>query len=157
MDSGERDGKSPFPRVTYRIFTRGEARGVGKGPIMSSEEEQILPPEYAPNVVVVMARGSIDGLWRAAGGGVSAAEVGLSADLIERLRRWSVAFTAATRDEDDPQRGAILAAFSAEGLAIARAVQAAVGEAYEILYFDEAKLEADGYLTEYLYPVSIRG
>jgi hypothetical protein len=46
----------------------------------------------------------------------------------------------------------VLQAFSVEGLTIARAVQAALGEAYEILYFDEAKLEADAYLTEYLYP-----
>ncbi len=119
---------------------------------MSSEEEQILPPEYAPNVLVVMARGSIDGLWRAAGGQVSAAELDLPAALVDGLRQWSHALTAAIRDEADPQRSALLAAFSAEGLTIARAVQAVVGEAYEILYFDEAKLEADAYLTEYLYP-----
>ncbi len=123
--------------------------------MMGSQEEQILPPEYAPNVLVVMARGSADGLWRAAGGVVSSAELGLPVDLIERLRQWSGAFTAATKDEADPQRGAVLAAFSADGLAIARAVQAALGEAYEILYCDEAKLEADAYLSEYLYPAGV--
>jgi hypothetical protein len=119
---------------------------------MTSEEGQILPPEYAPNVLVVMARGRADGLWRAAGGEVTAQELKLPGDLISRLEQWSVAFTAATRDEDDPERNKVLQAFSVEGLTIARAVQAALGEAYEILYFDEAKLEADAYLTEYLYP-----
>jgi hypothetical protein len=122
---------------------------------MSSEEEQILPPEYAPNVLVVMARGSVDGLWRAAGGPVLAAELNLPTDLVDRLAQWSRAFTAAIKDEDDPQRLAVLTTFSAEGLAIARAVQAALGEAYEILFFDEAKLEADSYLTEYLYPAGV--
>lgn len=124
---------------------------------MGSEEEQILPPEYAPNVLVVMARGSADGLWRAAGGGVSAVELNLPADLLSRMREWSRALTAAIKDEGDPQRATALATFSTEGLTIARAVQATVGGAYEILYFDEAKLEADGYLTEYLYPAVAEG
>jgi hypothetical protein len=124
---------------------------------MSSEEEQILPPEYAPNVLVVMARGSVDGLWRAAGGEISAAELNLPADLVARLGRWSHAFTSSVKNEDDPKRKAVLETFSAEGLAIARAVQTALGDAYEILFFDEAKLEADGYLNEYLYPVSGEG
>jgi hypothetical protein len=119
---------------------------------MSSEAEQALPPEYAPNVLVVMARGSSDGLWRADGGAIAVADLHLPADVADRLGQWSRAFTAATKDEDDPQRSSVLATFSAEGLAIARAVQSALGDAYEILYFDEAKLEADGYLTEYLYP-----
>lgn len=122
---------------------------------MGSEEEQILPPEYAPNVLVVMARGSVDGLWRAAGGPVSAAALDLPIDLVDRLAQWSRAFTTAIKDEDDPQRLAVLTTFSTEGLAIARAVQAALGDAYEILYFDEAKLEADSYLTEYLYPAGV--
>ena len=101
---------------------------------------------------VVMARGNPYGLWRVAGGEVSAVELNLPAELVERLGKWSRSFTAATKDQDDPGRADVLAAFSAEGLAIARAVQAALGEAYEILFFDEAKLEAHGYLTDYLYP-----
>jgi hypothetical protein len=136
------------------IWSNGDGE-TGQGAIMTLEEGQILPPEYAPNVLVVMARGSADGLWRAAGGEVSAQELCLPADLVVRLGRWSSAFTAAVRDENDPQRSAILATFSAEGLSIARDVQRTVGNAYEILYFDEAKLEADGYLTDYLYPASL--
>jgi hypothetical protein len=122
---------------------------------MSSEEEQILPPEYAPNVLVVMARGRVGGLWRAAGGEISAAELNLPTDVVQQLEHWSSAFTSATKDETDPDRNLILQTYSAEGLEIARTVQTALGEAYEILYFDEAKLEADAYLTEYLYPVGL--
>ncbi|MDR3438709.1 hypothetical protein [Telmatospirillum sp.] len=120
---------------------------------MEEENEQILPPEYAPNVLVVMARGRAEGLWRPAGGSVSAVDLTLPQELADRLGQWSLAFTDATRDESDPGRPAVLARFTADGLNLAREVQAALGDAYEILFFDEAKLEADGYLTDYLYPV----
>ncbi|PKU25309.1 hypothetical protein [Telmatospirillum siberiense] len=115
-------------------------------------QEELEPSEYAPNVLVVMARGSDGGLWRAAGGAVSTAELNLPADLADRLGQWSRSFTEATRDEADPHRTLVLTAFSTVGLDIARAVQVALGDGYEILFFDEAKLEADAYLTEYLYP-----
>lgn len=124
---------------------------------MTSEEETLESSEYAPNVLVVMARGSDGGLWRAAGGPVSAAELDLPAELAGRLHQWSRSFSDATRNEDDPQRAMVLTAFSTVGLDIARAVQAAVGDAYEILFFDEAKLEADAFLTDYLYPATKRG
>lgn len=122
------------------------------GEVQDVREEQLETPEYASNVLVVMARGSMGGLWRAAGGEISVAELNLPAALADRLGRWSHDFTAATRDENDPGRPAILASFTAEGLVIARAVQAVLGDAYEILFFDEVKLEADAHLTEYLYP-----
>jgi hypothetical protein len=119
---------------------------------MTPEEESFLPPEYTPNVLVVMARGNADGLWRAAGGAVVAGDLAIPDSLADRLRHWSRDFIEAIRDEGDPGRKTALAAFTAEGLAIACEVQAALGPAYRILFFDEAKLEADAYLTDYLYP-----
>ena len=120
---------------------------------MSPEEELFLPPEYTPNVLVVMARGNADGLWRAAGGAVDIGDLVLPDPLADRLRRWSRDFIEAIKDEDAPGRPGALAAFTVDGLAIARDVQAALGPAFTIFYFDEAKLEADAYLTDYLYPV----
>lgn len=124
---------------------------------MEPEEQQGQPAEYAPNVLVVMARGSSQGLWRAVGGEVSVKDLAIPGDLATRLGEWSRAFSQAVKDDSIPDRQAVLASFSAEGLCLAREVQASLGEAYEILFFDEAKLEADGYLTEYLYPAGGTG
>ncbi|MTJ79415.1 MAG: hypothetical protein F8N37_00100 [Telmatospirillum sp.] len=114
--------------------------------------EEFLPPDYGPNVLVVMARGRAEGLWRPAGGTVDPAALGLPADLGGRLRDWSGRFTRATRNEEDPDRLAVLDHFTAEGLSIAQEVQSVLGPDWEILFFDEARLEADGYLVDYLYP-----
>jgi hypothetical protein len=120
---------------------------------LEGQDNQSLPPEYGPNVLVVMARGRQEGLWRPAGGPVDAASLGLAPALADRLAQWSRAFTEATRDETDPHRMQVLATFGHEGLRLAREVQDCLGPSYEILFFDEARLEEDGYLTEYLYAV----
>lgn len=119
---------------------------------MTPEEEQFLPPEYLPNVLVVMAKGSRQGLWRANGGEVLVAALDIPGPLAERLGQWSRTFSDAARDETAANRQTILSTFSQEGLVIAREVQGCLGDAYEVLYFDEARLEAEAYLTDYLYP-----
>ncbi len=112
-----------------------------------------LPPDYAPNVIVVMAKSCGPGIWRAAGGAITIEELGIPVDLAGRVSRWSEELAALVKEPTAPQRSERLAALAADGLTIARQIQTAVGSKFEVLYFDEAKLEAEAAFSEYLFPV----
>ncbi len=116
------------------------------------ELDPYLPPEYQPNVIVVMAKSRSPGIWRAAGGAISAEELGIPPELAGRLGHWSRDLAALITDMAAPQRTERLRQLAAEGLAFARQVQATIGPEFVVLYFDEAKLEAEAAFTEYLYP-----
>lgn len=121
--------------------------------MVAEEEGRTLSPEYASNVLVVMARGSVSGLWRAAGGPVRVDELALSDELRHRLGDWSEALRAAIGENEDVRQAELLERYTREGLGLARCVQDALGDAYDVLFFDEARLAAEAYLTDYLYPV----
>ena len=117
-----------------------------------AQAEDYGAPEYEPNILVVTARNSGGGLWRAAGGEVSLEELEISGALSDRLHAWSAKFEFSASPDGSPERAKALLPFVAEGLSIARDIQATLGESYQILFFDEAKLEADGFMSDYLYP-----
>ena len=85
--------------------------------------------------VRILADSSADGVWEKGGGATSADALPVSAGLILRIREWQSWYD---REEDDWGifRGDVIA-FSAEGLAIARAVKAALPD-WTVVYFDEA-------------------
>jgi hypothetical protein len=90
--------------------------------------------------VRIMADYAADGVWDKTGAGCCADELPIEPTLVERLRAWQAWFDDLSDDnERNPDWDA--AAFAREGLAIARAVKAALPD-WTVIYFDEAALAA---------------
>jgi hypothetical protein len=87
--------------------------------------------------VRIMCDYSADGVWHKDGSGDSADELPIDRELIERIRRWQDWYETGL----DADSKFDVAAFSAEGLAIARSVKAALPD-WTIIYFDEAALRS---------------
>ena len=101
-----------------------------------------MSPEFiAHKWVRILADSSADGVWEKGGGATTADALPVSVALIQRIREWQAWYD---RDEDNWGlfRGDV-AAFSAEGLAIVRAVKAALPD-WTVVYFDEAASERAG-------------
>jgi hypothetical protein len=91
--------------------------------------------------VRVMADYSCDGVWDIEGNSCGAEELPISPALVERLRLWQAHYEAiedAVDEENRRHRESDWTKFSAEGLAIARAVKAEL-PGWTVFYFDEAK------------------
>jgi hypothetical protein len=89
--------------------------------------------------VRVMTDYSCDGVWDIEGNSCGAEELPISPALVERLHRWQACYEAidgAIQDEDRLHRESDWTKFSAEGLAIARAVKAEL-PGWMVFYFDE--------------------
>jgi hypothetical protein len=91
--------------------------------------------------VRVMADYSCDGVWDIEGNSCGTEELPISPALVERLRRWQAHYEAiedAIEEENQLPRESDWTNFSAEGLAIARAVKAEL-PGWTVFYFDEAR------------------
>lgn len=91
--------------------------------------------------VCVKADYSCDGVWDIEGNSCGAEELPISPALLERLRRWQACYEAiedAVEEEDRLHRETDWTNFSAEGLAIARAVKTELF-GWTVFYYDEAK------------------
>jgi hypothetical protein len=91
--------------------------------------------------VRVMADYSCDGVWDIEGNACGTEELPISPALVERLRRWQAHYEAiedAVEEENRLHRESDWTNFSAEGLAIARAVKAEL-PGWTVFYFDEAR------------------
>jgi hypothetical protein len=91
--------------------------------------------------VRVMADYSCDGVWDIEGNSCGAEELPISRALVERLRRWQARYESieeAIEEENRLRRESDWTDFSAEGLAIARAVKAELA-GWTVFYYDEAK------------------
>jgi hypothetical protein len=96
--------------------------------------------------VRIMCDYSAEGVWHKDGSGDSAAELPVDAALIERILRWQAWYETALDENFDVD------AFSAEGLAIAKAVKAALPE-WTVVYFDEARADLDAPRDTYEYEI----
>ncbi|MGJ0532784.1 hypothetical protein [Methylocystis sp.] len=91
--------------------------------------------------VRVMADYSCDGVWDIEGNSCGVEELPISPALVERLGRWQAQYEAiedALDEENRLRRESDWTNFSAEGLAIARAVKAEL-PGWTVFYFDEAR------------------
>jgi hypothetical protein len=88
--------------------------------------------------VRIMCDYSADGVWHSDGASGCAEGLPVEEALIERIRQWQAWFETYEPWEDNPAEFDI-EAFSAEGLAIAKAVKAALPD-WTVIYFDEAAL-----------------
>lgn len=91
--------------------------------------------------VRVMADYSCDGVWDIEGNSCGTEELPISPALVERLRCWQAHYEAvedAIEEENRLPRESDWTNFSAEGLAIARALKAEL-PGWTVFYFDEAK------------------
>jgi len=84
----------------------------------------------------IMCDYSADGVWAKNGGSASAYELPVDLWLIARIRGWQAWYERFDCMSVEPP--ADIEAFALEGLAIARAVKAALPE-WTIIYFDEAQ------------------
>ena len=85
--------------------------------------------------VRILADNSADGVWDIEGCGCCADDLPIPAALIDRIRAWQAWY-----DRDENGWGLFkgdVDAFAAEGLAVARAVKAALPD-WTVVYFDEA-------------------
>lgn len=97
--------------------------------------------------VRVMADFSAEGLWAKDGSGCGACELPISDALKKRLRAWQDWFeddceSYLPPEERNQPRDFNVAAFSAEGREIARAIKSELPD-WTVIYFDEEKAEAD--------------
>jgi len=101
---------------------------------MTNEDNELLAHKWVRILVDSCAKG----VWAKSGGSTSADSLPVPPELIQRIRNWQASYD---RDEDKWGlfRGDV-AALSAEGLAIARAVKAALPD-WTVVYFDDAALE----------------
>lgn len=90
--------------------------------------------------VRIMADTAAEGVWDCRGTSGCADELPIPADLVERLLRWQVWYDRSEADEGGFDPAFDLDAFSAEGLAIAHAIKAALPD-WTVLYFDEARCQ----------------
>jgi hypothetical protein len=102
------------------------------------DDENLL---IAHKWVRILADSSADGVWAKDGCGTCADHLPVPPELIERIRAWQAWYD---RDENDWGlfKGDV-AAFSAEGLAVARAVKAVLPD-WTVVYWDDAAWEQDG-------------
>jgi uncharacterized protein involved in propanediol utilization len=93
--------------------------------------------------VRVMADYSSDGLWRRDGAMFSRSDLPVSAGLAARHAAWCAAYEASEfyMPEEEREKEFDLAAFAAEGLAIARAIKAELPD-WTLVYYDEAAAQA---------------
>lgn len=101
---------------------------------MTHEDNELIAHKW----VRILADSSAEGVWEIGGGGTTADALPVPAALIQRIRAWQAWYD---RDEDKWGlfRGDVVA-FSAEGLAIARAVKAALPD-WTVVYLDSAAAE----------------
>lgn len=104
---------------------------------MIDEDNSLLAHKW----VRILADSCADGVWEKGGGAPSADDLPVSRALIERVRAWQAWYD---RDENDWGlfKGDV-AAFSLEGLAVARAVKAELPD-WTVVYFDAAAAERCG-------------
>lgn len=110
--------------------------------------------------VRVMCDFAADGLWAKSGGSVGPEDLPVSDDIKARLRKWQDYFERHNQSylppgERDTEFDVV--AFSAEGLAIAKAIKAALPD-WTVVYFDESRCtygDADQRREEYEYEVSL--
>jgi hypothetical protein len=91
--------------------------------------------------VRIMADYCADGVWARDGCGGCADELPVDPALIARIRAWQEWYDTKAADFESPSPFDVKA-FAAEGLAIARAVKAALPD-WTVMYFDEAALPAN--------------
>lgn len=89
--------------------------------------------EESDKWVRVMADHSSDGFWQRDGVMMSDTDLPISAALLERHRAWCVWF-------DNQDESFDVAGFSAEGLALAKAIKIELPD-WTVLYFDESKID----------------
>jgi hypothetical protein len=128
---------------------------------ISEKGLEMQNPPTVPNQIRVMAEVMSSGLWRprALESGQTFARVrecepdsmGISTALQDRLAAWCAQYDRAGGDV--PEEPAEARAFSAEGLAIAVALQAELAHE-EIWYFDEVLMCAGSPREAYLYRVT---
>jgi hypothetical protein len=91
--------------------------------------------------VRIMCDYSADGVWHRDGAAGCADDLPLRPELIERIRQWQALYE--TNDYDARQPKFNWAAFSEEGLAIAKAVKVSLPD-WTVVYFDEQALARVG-------------
>ncbi|WP_063812538.1 hypothetical protein [Burkholderia cenocepacia] len=106
---------------------------------MDTQAEQRDNPRW----VRVMADYSSNGIWAQSGGSAELEYLPVSVALHQRLAAWCVWYEKNDDYLPEEERKANFdyAAFSAEGLAIAKAVKAELPD-WTVVYFDEAKFRA---------------
>jgi hypothetical protein len=97
--------------------------------------------EALPRFVKVMADHTSTGLWDSQGVSEETSFVPMSAPLLARLGAWCVWYETNEDYKSPDERRAEFdyAGFSAEGLAIAKAIKAELPD-WTVVYFDEAKM-----------------
>lgn len=109
--------------------------------------------------VRIMCDYSCDGVWDIEGRACGAEDLPISPSLIARIRRWQAHYEAiedAVDAEGRSYRECDWTAFSQEGLAIARAVKAALPD-WTVIYFDEARAAIGGAPSGYEYEIRLDG
>ena len=102
-------------------------------------QETTKQADAQPRFVKVMADYSSTGLWDSQGCSVEETFAPMSAALLERLRAWCRWYESNEDYNPEPVEQFDYAAFSAEGLNIARALKAELPD-WTVVYFDEAKM-----------------
>ncbi|MDO9709847.1 hypothetical protein [Paracraurococcus lichenis] len=118
------------------------------------------PPQEALSLaearwVRIMVDYCADGVWHPDGCAGHAEELPVDAGLIARIRRWQEWYDTESKDYLPPEERTgqfDLAAFAAEGLAIARAVKAALPD-WTVIYFDEAACRLDAPRESFEYEI----
>ncbi len=92
----------------------------------------------------VMADFCADGLWDEEGSMIElpCLELNLPEDILQRVESWQQWYTKNNQDYLEESRRTTTfdrAAFSKEGLEIAQAVKAYLGEEWTVMYFDDKK------------------
>jgi hypothetical protein len=97
------------------------------------------PLDIQPRWVKVMADYSSTGLWDSNGANAEEDFVPMSAALKARLHAWCLWYEKNEDYLDTPESIFDYVSFSAEGLAVAKAIKAELPD-WTVVYFDEAKM-----------------
>lgn len=123
-------------------------------------QRDTLPVELpAPRWVRVMADYSSSGLWNSLGESMDPDVLPVSAAWLDRLQAWCDWYESNDDYLPAPARRRPLfpiVEFCAQGLALARALKAELGEDWTVVYFDEVaagKSRSDEPREKYEYPV----